>query len=102
MNTQNTRKKKCGELPKLRRWGRIEFWHDRHLRRSAIIVECDDPNYPVIAAFSFHTRVEEVACEQRATSLLDRIKAGRVDYRRLARRVPAEFQWDRAFVGNRG
>lgn len=99
---KRTRKVDCGELPRLRKWGQIEFWFDQHHRFNAIVVECDDPNYPVIAGYRYQTQVQRCECEQLAARLIERIKRGRVDYRRLARRVKREFQWDRAYVGTRG
>lgn len=99
---KRTRKDDCGELPRLRKFGQIEFWFDQHHRLSAIVVECDDPNYPVIKAFRFETASQRRECETLAAKLIERIRKGRVDYRRLARKVKREFQWDRAYVSNRG
>lgn len=63
-----------------------------------MVVECDDPNYPVIAVFSFGTSEERAQCERRAAALLAQIKAAKVDYRRLATRVPEWARWSRDYT----
>ena len=94
---------KCKDrLPKVRAYGKIEFWFDHHLRRNAILVECDDPNFPVIVVFRYETAIERVAVEARAARLVERIRAGKVDYRVMSQRVPKDFRWERSYQGNRG
>jgi len=91
-----------GRLPKIRQYGRIEFWSDVHHFKMAIVVECDCPNYPVIAVFRYKNGAEKASAEIRADRLLVRVRSGKVDYRMRSQSVPQEFRWDRTYAGNRG
>lgn len=98
----SSRKSATKKLPTIRSYGPVAFWSDLHHLRNAVVVECDDPNYPVIAVYKFRVRVERERCQARAARLLKRILDKKVDYRRLAQRVPKDFRWDRNYMGNRG
>jgi len=100
--TKSKRSVARGALPKLRKFGQIQFWTDHHLRFNAVLLECDDPNYPVIAAFTYTTTAEKAQAREEAAGLLTRVVKGRVDYRIRARRVPKRFRWERQYEGNRG
>lgn len=97
MKKRQGRVKSKSELPKLRNYGQTEFWYDQHHRRNAMVVESDDPNYPVIAVFLFKDRATKTESEARAKRLLDKIKHHKVDYRVRATRVPVWARWNRNY-----
>lgn len=56
------------------------FWWDYRYDPDSIIVECDDPKYPVIKIWLDHSLASELA----ARLLIGALREGRVDYRRTA------------------
>jgi hypothetical protein len=63
------------------------FWYDYSAPATMpIIVESDDPKYPLIA--KFYGSPDSAMCE--AWNLIQDMKAGRVDYRRRAREEAKE------------
>lgn len=90
-------KKVTGRLPRVRSYGPVEFWYDQHHRLNAIVVECDDPNAPVIRAYPFKDNADRERRMKTAQRLLRAIRTGRVDYRKLAQRVPETFRWTRDY-----
>lgn len=60
------------------------FWYDHSAPATTpIIVESDDPKYPIIARF--YDSPNRAMCA--AWDLIQDLKAGRVDYRRLAKKL---------------
>lgn len=62
-----------------------KFWWKFDLPRSRIVVESDDPEYPVVKMFSFALEGNAKISIDLAQKLIKDLDAGREDYRRLAK-----------------